>query len=190
MKKGLLLIFGLFALIALNPIVFAKSGCCSSHKGVDCNKIQSDGKVVCNDGWTGSSCAYSSMVMCEGYSPTTLGKGQQTPKIPTYIYGCTDKDSINYDLKANTNNGSCIKKIYGCMDENALNYNVLANISDEGCEYETEIPSTSVNEENDNEELTEIDSSQSDDGSDLLTGIVGLGALGSIGYFVIKRFKK
>lgn len=64
MKKILLIL--LFVLII--PIsVYAKSGCCSSHGGVDCSRKQSNGKVVCNDGWTGSSCYYSEMEKCNGY---------------------------------------------------------------------------------------------------------------------------
>ena len=62
----------IFVLLLLFPFsVSAASGCCSHHGGVDCSKIQSNGKVVCNDGWTGSSCSYSGMVKCQGYSPST-----------------------------------------------------------------------------------------------------------------------
>ena len=41
--------------------VLAAKGCCSGHGGVDCTKIQQDERVVCNDGWLGSSCTYQSM---------------------------------------------------------------------------------------------------------------------------------
>jgi hypothetical protein len=52
--------------------VLAKSGCCSGHGGVSCSAgPQSDGSVICNDGWTGSSCAYSGMVMCGGSSTSS-----------------------------------------------------------------------------------------------------------------------
>jgi hypothetical protein len=51
-------------------IANATSGCCSHHGGVDCSRKQANGNVVCNDGWTGSSCSYSSMVKCSGYSST------------------------------------------------------------------------------------------------------------------------
>ena len=68
MKK--IFLFLLFILII--PIsVYAKSGCCSSHGGVDCSRKQSNGKVICNDGWTGSSCYYSEMKKCEGYIEET-----------------------------------------------------------------------------------------------------------------------
>ena len=53
-------------------VVDAKSGCCSGHDGVSCGAgPQGNGRVICNDGWTGSSCLYSEMVMCGGSSTTT-----------------------------------------------------------------------------------------------------------------------
>jgi len=52
----------------LKPI-YAKSGCCSHHGGVNCAAgPQSNGKVICNDSWRGSSCYYSEMVKCGGYT--------------------------------------------------------------------------------------------------------------------------
>jgi hypothetical protein len=65
-----------FVLILVFPFVFPKhliatSGCCSGHGGVNCAAgPQASGKVICNDGWRGSSCSYSGMVMCRGYVPT------------------------------------------------------------------------------------------------------------------------
>lgn len=61
------------ALLVFNTSsVLAKSGCCSSHGGVSCSAgAQSNGNVICNDGWRGSSCSYSSMVMCGGTSGNT-----------------------------------------------------------------------------------------------------------------------
>lgn len=51
--------------------VFSVSGCCSSHGGVCCELgAQSDGTVICCDGWRASSCSYAGMVKCQGYSPT------------------------------------------------------------------------------------------------------------------------
>ncbi len=67
MKKEIFLF--LFLALFLIPIVSASSGCCSGHGGVDCAAgPQSNGHVICNDAWTGSSCLYSSMVMCEDYN--------------------------------------------------------------------------------------------------------------------------
>lgn len=49
------------------PAVFATSGACSSHGGVNCAAgPDADGSVICTDGWLNSSVEYSSMVMCEG----------------------------------------------------------------------------------------------------------------------------
>lgn len=64
----------LFAFSLVLPIhSFAKSGCCSGHSGVNCAAgAQSNGNVICNDGWRGSSCSYSGMVMCGGSSVQTV----------------------------------------------------------------------------------------------------------------------
>jgi len=48
--------------------VLSASGCCSHHGGVDCSRVQTNGRVVCNDGWLGSSCSYSSMQKCKSNS--------------------------------------------------------------------------------------------------------------------------
>lgn len=57
-------IYFFIILLVIPTTVIATSGCCSSHGGVDCSLQQSNGKVVCNDGWTGSSCLYSSIIKC------------------------------------------------------------------------------------------------------------------------------
>ena len=82
----LLLIIGL--LFLLTNEVFATSGCCSHHGGVDCSRVQDDGSVVCNDAWLGSSCSYSSMVKCKS-SSTTSNQTSQT---------LDDSDSISNDI--------------------------------------------------------------------------------------------
>lgn len=60
-KKILLISF-----LVLSPaFAFAASGACSGHGGVSCSAgADSDGSVICNDGWRNSSVSYSSMVMC------------------------------------------------------------------------------------------------------------------------------
>lgn len=56
-----------FASFLLASTVLATSGCCSGHNGVNCVAgAQGNGRVICNDGWTGSSCSYASMIMCGG----------------------------------------------------------------------------------------------------------------------------
>ena len=57
-------------------------------------------------------------------------RSSSTYSAPSYVYGCTDKDSINYNPNANKDNGSCIKKVNGCTDQNAYNYNEKANVDD------------------------------------------------------------
>lgn len=89
MKKLFLLPVALLlaTFLFISP-VFATSGCCSSHGGVNCAAgAQGNGHVICNDGWTGSSCLYSSMVMCGGSSG---GSTYQAPTptvtlIPVYV---------------------------------------------------------------------------------------------------------
>lgn len=76
------LFVSLFSWLTISP-VFAKSGCCSGHSGVNCSAgPQGNGKVICNDGWTGSSCRYAEMVMCGGNSTAT---SQSAPSQPTVI---------------------------------------------------------------------------------------------------------
>ncbi|MES2416282.1 MAG: hypothetical protein V4504_01115 [Patescibacteria group bacterium] len=44
--------------------IFATSGACSYHGGVNCSASRVDGGAVCNDGWTNSSVSYYSMAEC------------------------------------------------------------------------------------------------------------------------------
>lgn len=55
-----------FALSILNiNVANATSGTCSYHGGVSCSAgADTDGSVICNDGWTNSSVLYSSMSEC------------------------------------------------------------------------------------------------------------------------------
>ena len=48
------------------------------------------------------------------------------------IIGCTDATALNFDSLANTNNG-CIYPIYGCTDPLAFNFNLYANSDDGSC---------------------------------------------------------
>jgi hypothetical protein len=96
MKK---IIFTSSLLLLLIPTaLYATSGACSGHGGVSCSAgADSDGSVICNDGWENSSVSYSSMKMCEGYAapkpvpvsipvktspPKTLVSPVTTPKKP------------------------------------------------------------------------------------------------------------
>jgi hypothetical protein len=51
------------------------------------------------------------------------------------IEGCTDKKAINFDAKANSDDGSCEYKP-GCTDVTAINYDYQAGIDDGSCEFE------------------------------------------------------
>ncbi len=85
MKK--ILIIGLFFIsLILTSRVSAKSGCCSGHGGVNCGAgSQGNGKVICSDGWRGSSCLYSEMVMCGGNSQPAVKVEPVQSTQPTII---------------------------------------------------------------------------------------------------------
>lgn len=70
------------------PSALAASGACSNHGGVDCTAgPDSDGSVICNDGWLNSSVSYASMVMCRNYAtqppiqPTVVAPAPITPVV-------------------------------------------------------------------------------------------------------------
>ena len=151
--------------------VLAAKGCCSGHGGVDCTKIQQDERVVCNDGWLGSSCTYQSMDKCRGYNPTGNNQGTSPTKkpvvpatpaptpTPTPTPTSTPTPTKTPQVTPTPN------IIYGCTDEQAINYNKLATVDNNSCRYE---------EENGN----------------LLGTIALLGGGGAAAYYFIKKKKK
>ena len=76
--------------------------------------------------------------LCEGNYDLTVTDANGCSDNYSYIigstiYGCTDSTAINFDLTANTDDGSCIAFVYGCTDSTQFNYNVLANTDDGSC---------------------------------------------------------
>tara|TARA_R100001129_G_scaffold174867_1_gene147464 strand:- start:8177 stop:10780 length:2604 start_codon:yes stop_codon:yes gene_type:complete len=55
----------------------------------------------------------------------------------SFVYGCNDPVSPNYDSTATINNGTCIY-VYGCTNDSAANYNPWANVDDGTCVYDVE----------------------------------------------------
>ena len=114
MKRFYYCLIILFLCISFD--VYAGRGCCSHHGGESGN-CSSTGRSICIDGTTSPTCT------CSGGSSNSIN----------YVYGCTDKNSINYNPNANRNDGSCIQKIYGCTNPDAFNYNDSANTDNGSC---------------------------------------------------------
>ena len=48
------------------------------------------------------------------------------------VLGCTDTLALNFNIDANTEDGSCIPEIYGCMDIAYIEYNSIATVQNIG----------------------------------------------------------
>ncbi len=85
MKKYLSLFafVGIGLFLSNSQSALATSGACSYHGGVNCSAGPGAyGNVTCNDGWTGSSVAYSSMTECRVSKPSCMAL------YPTSYSGC------------------------------------------------------------------------------------------------------
>ena len=72
MLKKLTLALLLFSLLIPSTFAASGSGACSGHDGVNCLAgPDTDGSVICNDGWTGSSVYYRNIryVCNEDFKP-------------------------------------------------------------------------------------------------------------------------
>lgn len=187
--KKLILTF-LILLMIIPCSVEAKSGCCSHHGGVaGCN---SSGRQICNDGTLSPTCTCTPVVQyvygctdqnAKNYNPSA---DKNDNNCTYYIKGCTDQNAKNYNSNAEKDDGSCVQKVLGCTDKTATNYNETANVDDQSCKYkETKSVSNEIRDsEKDNANV------QNQNPSDVGAGILGIGTLGTAGYFLIKKFKK
>ena len=140
MKKVVGFVLLIIFLIPIN--VSARRGCCSHHGGV--SGACRNGYQVCNDGTTSPSCTCSGGTSSSGSSSnySSSSSSSRQSYTPSYTYGCTDRNALNYNPNANKDDGSCIAKVLGCTDKTAINYNSSANTNDNSCQYEKEITET------------------------------------------------
>lgn len=80
LKLFLILSFGIFFIMGAESRLYATSGACSYHGGVDCGAGQtSSGNVICKDGWTGSSVPFYMVDECMmNNCPTPIDWGCKT----------------------------------------------------------------------------------------------------------------
>lgn len=102
--------------------------------------------IMCKDGTVSNSCADCHQGCCSHHggcaSSGSSSSSNRSYVTPSYVYGCMDSNSINYNASANRDDGSCIAKKYGCMDLNAINYDASANVEDNSCKYKKEVKET------------------------------------------------
>ena len=131
MKKFIIVMILIMFIIPNN--VNAQRGCCSHHGGVvGCS---ANGKQMCADGTLSPTCT------CTPSTNNSVNNNQtyNTVQEPTYIYGCTDSNAINFNSNATKDDGSCIARKNGCMDSTAINYDASANTNDDSCQYQKTI---------------------------------------------------
>ncbi len=85
MTNRMIILIFIFGVLFFPIKIEARRGCCSHHGGVSgCN---SSGRQVCRDGTLSPTCTCTPVV--------------------NDVYGCTDKNAINYNSNANRDDGSC-----------------------------------------------------------------------------------
>lgn len=99
--------------------------------------------IMCNDGTRSPSCTDCHRGCCSHHGGCASGGNSYSSGsnnysyTRSYVYGCTNRNAINYNSSANRDDGSCITKVLGCMDQKADNYSDKANTSDDTCLYST-----------------------------------------------------
>jgi hypothetical protein len=79
--------------------------------------------------------------LCDGQGSSYAGPlGYNSPSCgaPAAVYGCTNKNALNYNAAANVDDNSCLFPIgivRGCTNKNARNYDPLATVDDGSCAF-------------------------------------------------------
>lgn len=182
------------SIIFFIPInVYAGRGCCSSHGGV--SGCSATGIQVCNDGTLSKTCTCTPPAVygCTDSSASNYNSSanQNDGSCVYYVYGCTDPNAINYNSSANQDNGTCLYNILGCTDISAENYNPNANQDDGSCKYkiieEDKSENITENTKKSNDYSNNKTDENSNEESDPVSTILGLGTIAGGAYLYKKR---
>lgn len=161
-----------FTFLLFPKPLYSKSGCCSSHGGVDCSAgPQSNGHVICNDGWRSSSCLYSEMVKCGGSSGGSVILSHPSPTkttIPTAV-PTTRPTSTPRPLPTNT------------PTPTSTPTNTPTEILAPTLQPTTAPSPAVLGDSNQNEDLS---------GVDIVSGVTTLGIFGGGAYLLINKLAK
>lgn len=124
LKKICIISLLIIASFFLSQNVFAISGACSHHGGVNCVMgRQLNGKVYCNDGWTDSIADYDFMVACKNYKFSCNSKEWQDLSLKY------DLDNLFFKLQTATEQGNLL--LYDALK---IQYDTGFNMAERECE--------------------------------------------------------